>query len=55
MPTRWPQLAYDSWSATCDTLHAHTQVLPFFDERIIDRCAELEMAAYADVGEPAPA
>ena len=27
MPTRWPQLAYDSWSATCDTLHAHTQVL----------------------------
>jgi len=27
MPTRWPPLAYDSWSATCDTLHAHTQVL----------------------------
>ncbi len=32
-----------------------TQVLPFFDERIINRCAELEMAVYADVGEPAPA
>ena len=32
-----------------------TQVLPFFDERIIDRCVELELAAYADVGEPAPA
>jgi hypothetical protein len=24
----WPELpAYDQWSATCDTLHAHTQVL----------------------------
>jgi hypothetical protein len=23
----WPSLAYDDWSATCDTLHAHTQVL----------------------------
>jgi len=27
MPTPWPRLAYDSWSATCDTLHAHTQLL----------------------------
>jgi hypothetical protein len=23
----WPPLPYDAWSATCDTLHAHTQVL----------------------------
>src|SRR4051812_49789216 len=23
----WPSLSYDEWSATCDTLHAHTQVL----------------------------
>jgi hypothetical protein len=23
----WPALSYDAWSATCDTLHAHTQVL----------------------------
>ncbi len=23
----WPALLYDAWSATCDTLHAHTQVL----------------------------
>jgi Family of unknown function (DUF5996) len=23
----WPALSYDRWSATCDTLHAHTQVL----------------------------
>ena len=28
MPSTWPTLpAYDAWSATCDTLHAHTQVL----------------------------
>jgi Family of unknown function (DUF5996) len=23
----WPPLSYDDWKATCDTLHAHTQVL----------------------------
>jgi hypothetical protein len=23
----WPELPYDLWHATCDTLHAHTQVL----------------------------
>lgn len=23
----WPQVAYEQWQATCDTLHAHTQVL----------------------------
>ena len=28
MPSAWPAaLPYESWSATCDTLHAHTQVL----------------------------
>jgi Family of unknown function (DUF5996) len=28
MPAGWPTLpAYEDWSATCDTLHAHTQVL----------------------------
>jgi Family of unknown function (DUF5996) len=27
MASRWPALSYDQWSATCDTLHAHTQVL----------------------------
>src|SRR5580693_6575575 len=27
MPTEWPALPYEAWSATCDTLHAHTQVL----------------------------
>ncbi len=27
MSSAWPELPYDAWSATCDTLHAHTQVL----------------------------
>ena len=30
LPSRrmsWPGLSYDAWEATCDTLHAHTQVL----------------------------
>jgi len=27
MSSGWPTLSYEQWSATCDTLHAHTQVL----------------------------
>jgi uncharacterized protein DUF5996 len=27
MPTGWPSISYARWSETCDTLHAHTQVL----------------------------
>ena len=27
MGETWPALSYSRWSATCDTLHAHTQVL----------------------------
>jgi hypothetical protein len=27
MPSAWPALSYEAWSETCDTLHAHTQVL----------------------------
>src|SRR4051812_103271 len=28
MPSAWPAIPpFESWSATCDTLHAHTQVL----------------------------
>ncbi|MDX6654373.1 MAG: hypothetical protein QOH18_1083 [Solirubrobacterales bacterium] len=26
-PDRWPSVSYEGWSETCDTLHAHTQVL----------------------------
>jgi hypothetical protein len=25
--SEWPAVSYENWSATCDTLHAHTQVL----------------------------
>ena len=27
MPPRWPALPLQEWSDTCDTLHAHTQLL----------------------------
>src|ERR1700685_1457206 len=27
MPHNWPAASYEKWRATCDTLHAHTQVL----------------------------
>src|SRR5579864_4070305 len=27
MSENWPPLPYESWRATCDTLHAHTQLL----------------------------
>jgi hypothetical protein len=27
MTSGWPALPYDAWKATCDTLHAHSQVL----------------------------
>jgi len=27
VPSGWPELPYEGWSATCDTLHSHTQVL----------------------------
>ncbi len=27
MTQHWPAISYDRWAATCDTLHAHTQLL----------------------------
>ena len=27
MTAAWPMLSFDAWSETCETLHAHTQVL----------------------------
>src|SRR5215831_5753897 len=27
MAAQWPAVDYEAWGATCDTLHAHTQVL----------------------------
>jgi hypothetical protein len=27
MPEGWPAASYENWRDTCDTLHAHSQVL----------------------------
>jgi hypothetical protein len=27
MTDHWPAISYDRWAPTCDTLHAHTQLL----------------------------
>ena len=27
MPPSWPPIVYERWQPTCDTLHAHTQLL----------------------------
>jgi hypothetical protein len=27
VPSKWPDLSYEQWQETCDTLHAHTQLL----------------------------
>jgi hypothetical protein len=27
VPASWPSISYEEWSETCDTLHAHTQLL----------------------------
>jgi hypothetical protein len=46
MSSGWPTLpAYDRWSATCDTLHAHTQVLGKLAVAIAPPEPELQHAA----------
>jgi hypothetical protein len=40
-----PALAYDSWSATCDTLHAHTQLLGKLAARLAPPEPQLQHAA----------
>jgi hypothetical protein len=45
MPSSWPDLAYDDWSATCDTLHAHTQLLGKLAARLAPPEPELQHAA----------
>jgi hypothetical protein len=42
---RWPSLPYDSWSATCDTLHAHTQVLGKLAVELAPPAPQLQHAA----------
>jgi hypothetical protein len=45
MTASWPALPYDAWSATCDTLHAHTQVLGKLAARLAPPEPQLQHAA----------
>jgi len=45
MPSAWPALSYQEWSATCDTLHAHTQVLGKLAARLAPPEPQLQHAA----------
>src|SRR5205807_1430208 len=45
MSSQWPALDYSSWSATCDTLHAHTQVLGKLAVALAPREPQLQHAA----------
>jgi uncharacterized protein DUF5996 len=45
MSPGWPALSYDRWSATCDTLHAHTQVLGKLAARLAPPEPQLQHAA----------
>jgi len=45
MPTGWPALPFDEWRATCDTLHAHTQVLGKVAVALAPREPQLQHAA----------
>ncbi|MDE3086083.1 MAG: hypothetical protein KGJ77_04890 [Acidobacteriota bacterium] len=42
---RWHRLPYEQWQATCDTLHAHTQVLGKLAARLAPPEPELQHAA----------
>jgi hypothetical protein len=45
MSREWPALPYEAWSATCDTLHAHTQVLGKLAATLASPEPELQHAA----------
>jgi hypothetical protein len=45
MPERWPAVSYEQWRATCDTLHAHTQVLGKLAARLAPPEPQLQHAA----------
>jgi hypothetical protein len=45
MPDRWPSVSYQDWSPTCDTLHAHTQVLGKICVKLAPPEPELQHAA----------
>jgi Family of unknown function (DUF5996) len=43
--SRWPELEYDAWSATLDTIHAHSQVLGKLAARLAPPEPQLQHAA----------
>jgi hypothetical protein len=45
MPQVWPAVSYEQWRATCDTLHAHTQVLGKLATRLAPPEPQLQHAA----------
>src|ERR1700743_1682882 len=45
MSLPWPELNYPDWHATCDTLHAHTQLLGKLAARLAPPEPQLQHAA----------
>src|SRR5712675_2066834 len=45
MPSVWPGRSYEDWRATCDTLHAHTQVLGKIAAKLAPPEPQLQHAA----------
>jgi uncharacterized protein DUF5996 len=45
MPSAWPELSYDTWRETCNTLHAHTQVLGKLAAKLAPPAPQLQHAA----------
>jgi Family of unknown function (DUF5996) len=45
MVSGWPAVSYEAWRATCDTLHAHTQVLGKLAARLAPPEPQLQHAA----------
>jgi hypothetical protein len=45
MVSAWPAVSYDEWRATCDTLHAHAQVLGKLAVKLAPHEPELQHAA----------
>jgi hypothetical protein len=45
MSSAWPAASYENWRATCDTLHAHTQVLGKIAVRLAPAEPQLQHAA----------
>src|SRR5499427_10640441 len=45
MPPNWPARSYEDWRATCDTLHAHTQVLGKLAARLAPPEPQLQHSA----------